>query len=245
VSKSSSGNGSSSERRQHVRLQMNSLHKLSFELDSGIFAKIFNISIGGLGVLTEGLFLNNEQNLKGRLTVDGAAFNIDLEIVRRGETMIGGRFRQTNSDLSQAIEKYFQAEMTAQKLTRVETKSQIGDDRVKVTLFRGQNNCEFSLRERNGNIEHLRIMLLGNLIEVWANQDMVVGENLAKPKASTTGVNLFKPLPGEQAHVLENAIRFAGGLSDLSDDCRNKIVTLLKTTSVRPKPGEKNKKNSR
>jgi hypothetical protein len=219
--------------REHDRLPLKPLHKISLQLTkNGMFFKIANISVGGIGFLTEHAPpVNDRKIFSVTLHVDALKFEVEVEVVHTDKGITGCRFQNPSANLVAGISKYFVTELAALKVNMVETRDDAGSS-GKVLFFRGQNNCELLIQEIGGVLQRFSIILFGNYIEGDGEGHLSFGEKIEDKRISLPrGVHLFKPrqaaLSADMQHLMESAKRFVDGVAGLTERRKKAITDAL------------------
>lgn len=218
------------EVRQNPRLPLKPLHKVSFQFEkNGTFYKLFNISIGGFGFFSrkESSVNSEKNNHSVQLYIDTLKFEVQIEVVHRSDKVTGCRFVNSDPKLVEAIENYFIIELSALKMSRVESKDD-GSPEGKILFFLGQNNCEILIHENYGAVQHFSIILFGNYLEGDQKGTLWVGEKIDYPTAiAPDGVHLFKPVQKADIHLIESASRLIDSVQGLTEVQKKTIIDLL------------------
>ncbi len=211
---------------------MKPLHKISLQFEKNeMFYKVANISIGGIGFFSENRSFNGNRNPLIQLNIDTKKFEVRIGIIYQGDKVTGSYFINPEAKLTEAIENYFVTELAALKVNKVESKSE-GATHGKMIFFRGQNNCEILIHERDDLLAHFSIILFGNYIEGSGNGPLCFGENIdSSIMERPNGVHLFKSLQEADPYFIESAIRFIDSVRELSDKQKKSIISLLANSS--------------
>jgi len=219
----------SNESRRNPRLYMKPLHKTTIQFaEKGTLFRIANISIGGLGFFSENNPIKPEdKKISIILNINTNRFKVDIEVMHRGEDIIGCAYLDPSPSLVATIEDYFKTELLALKMSMVETRDE-AESKWKTIYFRGQNNCELVIQEIEGELQHFSIILFGNYIEGDANKTLCVGEKIGSELiAAPAGVHFYKPVPVANRHLIESAIRFIDYVQGLSEKRKKSILESL------------------
>ena len=234
----------SKELRQHPRFSTKPLHSLSLQTVDGKTITIANISLGGVGLITDENVKKLAGDFEAMLSVGPGKFKIQLAKVYQGEKITGCSFRGPEAELQKGIDNYFQTEILALKVDRVETMPDRNNKQDKILFYHGQNNCELLINERNSQICYFSVVVLGNSVEVEPKKSIQVGERVDDKKVPVkNGVFLFKPQRASK-HIIDNAIRFIDNIEHLSLEYRQNLIHLLNETPMHP-TGEKTKSSRR
>ena len=223
-----------SETRRHARHPMKPLHKISLQLSpNGIFFKIVNISVGGIGFLASNEEPKSDAKaIPVQLNIEASKFKTELEIVHRENGILGCQFIEPSPQLVGAIEDYFMTELAAMKVSMVETKGEDGPN-GKTIFFRGQNNCELLLQEIEGRLQHFNVILFGNYLEGDGKGNLCIGKKIDDlGVAVPMGVQLFRPAPQADQHLIESVVRFIDGVEGLSENRKASLIEILSKPTV-------------
>jgi len=220
----------SDARRKHPRFRTQPLHDVALAV-KGPYLRISNISMGGLGIVAEGVE-DPGKEFSAKLAIGKEKFDVNLIQIFRNEDVIGCQFKEPSEKLQKSIEKYFETEILASHLNRIDSRPALNNGQDKVIFFHGQNNCELLINERNGQICYFSVVVLGNCIEVDPKGTLVAGERIVdKNVPSKNGVFLFKPSEKPDQHILTLAIRFILGIEGLTPEYRQSLVQIINDNS--------------
>jgi hypothetical protein len=217
-------------RREFPRFRARPLHNISLNLNGQPSNfHVANISIGGLGILVEGSDHPIGQAFDATLRIGKESFSIRLLERYKNSSFMGCQFENPTPELRAAIERYFEVEVLATRLSRVETNQ--GERANKVIFFHGKNNCELLINERDDQISYFNVIVLGNSIEVIPEKGVAVGVRIDDgllPKRE--GVSLFKPLPHND-YLIDVANRFIENIEQLPKVYKMKLLAMLEHVS--------------
>lgn len=224
--------------RKNPRFHVKSLHRITIQFsENGVFFRIANISMGGLGFFLEHNPVNlDDKILMVQLNIENKKFKVQIEIAHRGDKIIGCAFKDPDPQLLSTIENYFKTELLALKMNMVETRDEVGST-GKTIYFIGQNNCELLIQEIDGVLHHFGMILFGNYIEGDDKNTLCIGEKIGSELVlAPPGVHLYKPIPTANHHLIESAMRFIDNVQGLSDKRKESILkplSLAKTTKAK------------
>lgn len=177
---------SSSDIRRSPRFHMKPLHRTTIQFEqTGLFCRIANISTGGIGFFCENNPIKPDDKILSVLVnINSNKFKVDIEIVHRGDQVIGCAFKDPAPALVSTIEEYFKTELLALKMNMVETRDE-SDSKEKTIYFIGQNNCELLIQELDGALQHFSIILFGNYIEGDEKRTLCIGEKIGSELIAT------------------------------------------------------------
>lgn len=170
------------------------------ELELGVA----NLSITGLSfypAIELDRLIKRNTTFFGQLVLPTARFPLELKIVHTDNGVVGCAFQGEYSQVQNEIRRFFAHEIAA--LEMVEVKREIlkdepdGDPR----LFRGRNNCELFLVEKNGQLVRFQLSIFGNYIEggkgLRTRVGTLVPESQRNKYKGSTLVRLVSELPPE------------------------------------------------
>jgi hypothetical protein len=235
----------STETRKFPRFRAKPLHSLSLHIqENDPQIKIANISNGGLGLFSQGIKSILPEDFEATLVIASDKFKVQIRKIFEGEEIIGCQFQNPSSELQACIDRYFETELLALKLSRVETKPGRNNHQDKIIFFHGQNNCELLINERNSQVCYFSVIVLGNSVEVDPRKSVLTGQRVEnKSSQNRQGVFLFKPQK-TSTYIIENAIRFIDNIEALTIDYRQNLIRLLNETLAQNSP-EKQKASGR
>jgi len=212
-------------KRKYLRFRNRPLHNIKLQVkENSPGLRLSNISMGGVGILAEPKD-DYKDEFSAILTIGNKRFDVHLIKVFRDSEIMGCRFEEINEDLGRCIDKYFQAELMALNLNRVETPS---NRQEKTIFFHSQNNCELLINERNGQINYFSIIVLGNCLEIDAKGKLAIGQLIVDDKVPRrNGLLLFKSVETPETYIFEIAKRFVEAVKDLSPEYRKNLTAMM------------------
>lgn len=218
----------SQTRRKHLRFRTKPLHNVSISISQNYpHLRIANISLGGVGIFVEDPD-QFESDFTGTLTVDKEKFSIRLKKVFQDDEIMGCQFLEPSPQLHVCIDKYFQTELLALNLNRVETLPTEKNEHDKTVFFHGKNNCELLVNEKKGQICYFSVIVLGNCIEVDPNGKLVVGQRITDENVpNRNGLFLFKSVEKPDPHIVNVAIRFIDSINDLTSEYKKNLIKIM------------------
>ena len=207
---------------------MKPINDVILELADGKYVRILNLSVGGVGLYPEPLEHLQKDTLEGHLIIAKKRVPVTLLVAHRSEEIIGCRFEKVDEILKNQIDHFFESVLASLKLTRAEklSESKESKDVEKTTFYRGQNNCEFTVLEKNSQLVSFSIILFGNYLEYAADTGLTVAQSFEKTP-NKGGVSLFKRMEKPAIQLMQVAAKFAQRIEGLADPVRKQIFGIL------------------
>ncbi|MGZ3699547.1 MAG: PilZ domain-containing protein, partial [Bdellovibrionota bacterium] len=159
------------------RVTLTPLHRIEFDA-GGEHARIplFNISISGVGLLHEPpIPFAVGSELPGELRVGGARYPVRLKIAHVTPKIVGASFIDRSDALKSAIESYFEYELAALTMAKVDPKYHKAEPDGDAHWIHG-DRCDLFYVTRGDQLVRFRLTFLGNHFESTAEGGLLAGQ---------------------------------------------------------------------
>ena len=221
------------------RVRLSTLHHLNFEMlepNAGEKLSIANISTSGIG-LNYSPIANQEngtssdfKKITGELLINGVRFRMIIEVVRRSENFLGGRFESPSHEMILAINRYFDAEIAAVKLTSMPSGSLKEEPLGTPHFFHGSDNCELFYVSEVNEVLRFNLTVFGIYIEGGKGLPFFVGsvdEDNKREKPNFRGSTLIQRKNGLDPETFTRARRMIQGIESIDPHHREAILAFL------------------
>lgn len=154
------------------RVRVTTLHRLSFDCRNlapqvSKPVEIANISATGIGLVNDGKIQwpSPGATLEGSLRFENEKFEVRLEIMHVGDSAVGCRYLGATDELQRFLLRYFRIETSAARMVQVNPDVLRAEEDGSPRLFRGLDNCELYLVEKNSKLVRFSLVFFGNHIE--------------------------------------------------------------------------------
>jgi hypothetical protein len=158
-------------RRSSLRVSVSKLTDLHCWDEGGRELGLVNVSSAGLGMSSDSwnpLWKENEI-LNFKISIGGADFGVSARLAHRGTTSFGASLIDPSPEFKKALERFIEAEIGGAELEMVNPKYLRLELQEKVLWLQSKRGTEIYLvKNEDGHaIKHLRMKLLGNVVE-WS-----------------------------------------------------------------------------
>jgi len=220
--------GLSAESRRNARFRITPLSRVTFETNDGRKYEAFNVSKAGVGLILDSDFKEQRgSDIEGLLHLDQMKIPVTLRVAHRSGNLLGCSIEKPKDTIGQIISDFFKTEITALKLTRVETQKNEALQKEKLVLYRGDRNCELFLREREGRLSSFSITFFGHYLEGTDEGLSVAGEFENHGSTMPKGVSVFRKSVVFDPSVIEGAKWFLDSIKELTKEQKSWLVSVI------------------
>lgn len=179
-------------RRKHARIRLTALHDVAFFPLDPLFDQplaVSNLSEGGVGFLVATSPLDRDETesesfpwpsvgnyINGELRLKGQTYLINLRIAFKGSESVGCAFGEVPKDFKAALSRYFEVELGALKMKRVDSKQiKATPDGTPHWIF-GPNNCELYFVTDAQGLVRFNLSFFANYVEGGRDKGVKFGQ---------------------------------------------------------------------
>jgi len=222
------------------RVQLGALHHISFhqkEPPVSTPLQLANLSTSGVGFMKSSstTWPSTGSILKGDFLVAGSEIATSLQIVHISAKIVGCRIIENNAEVERMVNDYFNLELSAVRLIPVNPAILKSEPDGKPQWFKGENNCELYVVEKEQRLVRYNLSFFGNYIEGSPRTALKYGhivedEELKEgPKYKGSSiVRLVSDLPVE---IIDLSLKFLTNIESLDKGILEEIQTTLKPAS--------------
>ncbi len=217
------------------RVTLVPLHHIYFDLQEPISCSgimIANISASGVGFFKDKLkdWPTPGTILSGNLMLQEKIKEVTMTIVRNGSDVVGCHFNETSGDLHVLIDQYFQVELSAMQLGKVDQQYVKKTQNGHVNWYRGSDNCELYTITSKDKIVSFNLSFFGNYIEFDHNTTLKFGKISSEDNDSVhyKGTDLISQQVSIPVEIAESSIKFINNIKELKAEHRIFIGTIIK-----------------
>jgi hypothetical protein len=154
------------------RVQIQAIHRVRFlPMTAGLpeEMKLSNVSVSGIGLLAEGVKTPPAKDsvVEGSLTFDDGSFPVRLRVVHSTQGILGARFEGDTRGLREAIRSYFEVELLALGMLKVNPAHHKAEPDGQAHWIHG-DQCElYYVADAAGAVMRFKLTFVGNRIE-WS-----------------------------------------------------------------------------
>ena len=228
------------------RVSIDSLHNISFDAEHPFSCKdikLANISSTGIGFIKEcsDFWPEAETVIEGTLKVLDHQTPMSARIIHITSDIAGCHFTKTSQPVKEILNKYFEVELAAMKMTKVSPEYLKKESDGDPIWFRGSDNCDLFLVASNNHIIRFNISFFGNNIEWQAGES---DDSINKPRFTT----IYSDKPSDfftdreynnewqKEEITEElaacAIKFLNNIIELEIDIRKNLYSIIKCNNL-------------
>lgn len=219
--------------REH-RIRILPLHDILFTLtDTGEKIELGNLSVTGAGFLREsrrewppvGSFLS------GEFTYRKNKYPVELEIKHISTTNIGCDCTESSGDsMRKLVIQYFDIELNALQLVRIDSQYIKQHHDGESSWFRGPNNCEIFLVEKDKKVTNFTISFFGNHIEGGEQKRLSIGTILGDDGEGKIGIkkaDLIQQVDDSSLEIITHTLKFVANANALTPRQKSALNSYL------------------
>ena len=155
------------ELRKHPRVRMLKFHDVELRLAGGIPLAMTNLSVGGVGVVSDDpALLTRDRVLSLELRLGPQTFAVQARVTFARDGAGGLEFQSPPLELGMHIRKLFDLELNSLKMTEIRQELLKQDPLGQTRCWMGDRNCEFLLVTSSaGELLRFQVSFFGNLVE--------------------------------------------------------------------------------
>lgn len=215
------------------RIKISKLHNITFNCTSPfdlISIKVFNISYSGVAIENKKEFNEIEvnQNLKGNFLIKKKIFEVELNVVRKTEKLIGLQFKD-QAKIIKMVTFFFKNELSALNMKKVISESE--EQSSKYINFKGKNASLFLELDSHKLVEYFYLSFFGQALEGRVGQSILMSnvfkdENNLEFVFSRPNQRLNQEkIPNE---LINNVFSFLNHIQGLNETNKEEILNIIK-----------------
>jgi len=195
-----------------------------------------NLSISGVGLLCdrERSWAETGAVIFGKFIFQEREYPVSMEIVYVSDRVVGCRFSTADlKNMRTLVLRYFEMELTAQKLTAVSGKYLKKVEDGEPHWLRGANDCELYYVENDDHVVRFDLNFFGHHVDGGENKPLcfgyVVDENIATSGAGVRfkGASLVRPQAAPSPRLVEMTYKFVANISSLPGVSRAQLLAEI------------------
>lgn len=214
-----------------VRVRINYLHHIEFSAREPRYPalKIENISASGIGLVLP-VGTPPIERIKGDLKFADTSHALELKTVWRGGDRVGAIIENPSPAFTQALQKYFEHEISALKLKPVNKDYLKKSDKGQPHWYAGDNNCDVAFVTDPQGVVEFAITVFGNHIEGGRNRALTfsqISELEPGDAAGYKAADLLQTMNKRDATLVSFAQRVINAVENLPSDQKVAILKYL------------------
>ena len=230
------------ENRVAPRVRILPLHDISFIADESSRdlwgpspVRVNNISTSGVGFILGGdeevPSLKEGDNFSGTFHVATKMTPLKLEVVHVSPKIMGCRFVEPPKDFSQLITQYFDLEISALTMVKVNPAMLKKVDDGEPHWFKGGSDCEFYYVQKEDQLQRFRLSFLGNHLEYDPESGLRYGTVVDEASSGTIykGSSLVRWQETVPSDFFNMAEKFVENIKELPKKITHSVLANFKS----------------